>query len=179
MLAPARKRQDGHISLEPTPGGFATPALPDGTRLRVEGDELLTERVDDGAVERRERLEVDRDAALALGDFYELTAGALRRLAVPASPEVKLWPEHFDAAIDLGDEAAGLRATFGGSPGDENHAEPYLYVTPWTARPAGPLWNAVGFPGAELPYAELAAAADSEAEALRFFSACKHEIEGG
>ncbi|MEA2422282.1 MAG: hypothetical protein QOF55_1381, partial [Thermoleophilaceae bacterium] len=57
----------------------------------------------------------------------------------------------------------------GGSPGDETHAEPYLYVAPWTARPQGELWQASGFPGAELSYADLLAAPDPRSAALEFF----------
>jgi hypothetical protein len=49
--------------------------------------------------------------------------------------------------------------TYGGSPGDEQHAEPYLYVAPWMPPPPGPLWNATGFTGAEAPYDGDAAAA--------------------
>lgn len=85
----------------------------------------------------------------------------------PTSPI--LWPEHFDIAIELGDKAAAAAANYGFSPGDEQHAEPYAYVGPWTAPPAGPLWNASGFPGAELMYAELQAAPDQRAAALEFF----------
>ena len=47
-------------------------------------------------------------------------------------------------------EAAGQRANYGASPGDEDHAEPYVYVGPWTAEVDGELWNATGFTGAEL-----------------------------
>lgn len=80
-----------------------------------------------------------------------------------------LWPEHFDVAIEHGSEAAGERATYGLSPGDENHPEPYLYVGPWRQGVAGELWQARGFPGAELAYADLLAAADQRAAALDFF----------
>ncbi len=55
----------------------------------------------------------------------------------------QLWPEHFDLAIDLGDEAAGTRANYGASPGDDTIAEPYLYVGPWDpARKTGPFGRA-------------------------------------
>jgi hypothetical protein len=37
------------------------------------------------------------------------------------------------------------------SPGDEQHDEPYAYVAPWSAPPAGPFWNATGFTGAQRP----------------------------
>jgi hypothetical protein len=82
---------------------------------------------------------------------------------------VQLWPEHFDVATELGNEQAERRAGVGGSPCDEAHPEPYLYVTPWTARPEGELWQASGFPGAELSYSDLLAAPDQRAAALEFF----------
>ena len=39
---------------------------------------------------------------------------------------VQLWPEHFDLATTI-DEV-----NYGGSPGDDGHPLPYLYVGPWT-----------------------------------------------
>jgi hypothetical protein len=84
---------------------------------------------------------------------------------------VQLWPEHFDVAVETGSEEADQRATLGGSPGDDAHPEPYLYVVPWTARPEGELWQASAFRGAELAYADLLAAADQRAAALDFFRA--------
>jgi hypothetical protein len=44
VLAPARHRVDGHIGLVPAPGGFGTPTLGDGERVRVDGIELVYER---------------------------------------------------------------------------------------------------------------------------------------
>jgi hypothetical protein len=71
--------------------------------------------------------------------------------------------------VELGGDTAVTRANFGASPGDENHDEPYLYVGPWDPGLAsGELWNATGFPGAELPYSALLAAADQRQTALRF-----------
>ena len=66
--------------------------------------------------------------------------------AVPASggPTLaRLWPEHFDVAMDVS-ARPDRRVNIGGSPGDSFSAEPYLYVGPWTAdRPGGgPFWNA-------------------------------------
>ncbi len=88
----------------------------------------------------------------------------LEELLADADPSlsptpVQLWPEHFDLSIELGDQEAGRRATYGASPGDEEHPEPYLYVATWNPPPEGPLWNATAFTGAELAYAELIAAA--------------------
>ena len=44
VIAPARYRVDGHIWLVATPGGFGTPTIGDGERVRVDGVELVHER---------------------------------------------------------------------------------------------------------------------------------------
>ena len=148
IVAPARK-PDNEISLRATPGGFGTPEFEHGglaQRVRVEGDELVRES---GGEERRapltslaaaaepvadllpagaaaddEPLAVEREAALALGALYGFGATVLGRLVDAAAPGdeatiPRLWPEHFDIAIELGSEAAGVRANYGLSPGDE------------------------------------------------------------
>jgi hypothetical protein len=175
VVAPARK-PDNEIALEPTPGGFGTPEFEwEGAthQVRVEGAELVREV--DGR-QQRTPLEVDPVAAAALADWYAFGAAALERLAADAGPDEGasapiLWPEHFDVAIELGSEPAGRRATYGFSPGDERHPEPYAYVGPWSPQATGELWNANGFAGAELGYAELLGAEDQEAAALEFFAA--------
>lgn len=172
VIAPARK-PDNEISLRATPGGFGTPEFEwEGARhqVRVEGAELVREV--DGEAEHTP-LEVDDAASRALGALYAFGAEVLGRLVEEAGPDdaptiPRLWPEHFDIAIELGAEAAGRRANYGLSPGDEAHAEPYLYVSPWTAEVSGPLWNASGFSGAEMSYAELLAAEDQVAAAMDF-----------
>lgn len=120
-----------------------------------------------------ESLGVDVSAAKALGDWYALVAGALDR-AVAEAPSaanpslVQIWPEHFDAALDLA-ATPDRRVNLGGSPGDSYHADPYLYVGPWTDdRPGDPeFWNA-GF-GAVLGYAELSGEGDPLDAAVSFF----------
>lgn len=172
VVAPARQ-PDNEIALEPTPGGYGTPVFEwEGAthRVRVEGAELVRET--DGTQER-EALGVDADSARILARWYEFGREVLDRLrgeanVNEAATEPILWPEHFDVAIEMGAEAAGARATYGFSPGDENHPEPYVYVAPWTAQPAGDLWNATGFGGAELGYAELLASGDPDKAALDF-----------
>ena len=172
VVAPARK-PDNEIALEPTAGGYGTPEFEwEGARhrVRVEVTDLVREK--DGEQER-EPLDVDVDAARVLARWYEFGQEVLDRLrgeanASEAATEPVLWPEHFDVAIEMGVEADGARATYGFSPGDENHPEPYVYVAPWTAQPAGALWNAHGFGGAELGYAELLASSDPEQEAFDF-----------
>jgi hypothetical protein len=124
-------------------------------------------------VEADERLVVDADAAARLGDWFAFAASVLEELraAAPDGPatRVQLWPEHFDCSIDLGDDSAGQRGTFGASPGDDGHPLPYLYVTHWADRPADPYWNDPGFGGASLGYEPLTAAADGRETALGFF----------
>ena len=180
VVSPARK-PDNEIALEATPGGFGTPEFEwDGSRrqIRVDGAELVYSA--DGE-ERREPLDVDPAAATRLADWYALGADVLGQLVADAAAEdaaspVRLWPEHFDIAIELGEERAGRRANYGFSPGDEDHPEPYAYVGPWTAEVAGDLWGATGFRGAELTYAELLAAPDPRAAALEFFTSRKEAL---
>jgi hypothetical protein len=153
VVAPARK-PDNEIALTVTPGGWGTPVFDwegEAHQVRVEGAALVWER--------REPLGVDPDGAARLAAWYAFGDEILRELGgVPV-----LWPEHFDIAIDLGE------ATYGFSPGDELHAEPYAYVAPWNAVD-GDLWQASGFRGAELPYAALLAAPDPRAAALEFLT---------
>jgi hypothetical protein len=188
LVAPARK-PDNEIALQATPGGFGTPVFPfDGAdhQVRVDGSELVHAAGDEerrapltsleaarGAVGELvpgalddEPLTVDGEAAARLADWYAFGAAVLRELG----REPILWPEHFDIAIELDG------VNYGFSPGDADHAEPYAYVGPWTAPPAGPLWNATGFPGAELTYAELLAAPDPHAAALEFFTTRKEAL---
>ena len=75
---------------------------------------------------------MDEDASRWLCDFYRFVFDVLEALRGEiGGDEPVLWPEHFDYAIVAGDEAAGSRANYGGSPGDAEHDEPYLYVGPW------------------------------------------------
>jgi hypothetical protein len=117
-------------------------------------------------------LAIDQHAARVLGDWFGFASSVLEELRAEAGADdrrTQLWPEHFDLSIDLGDEAAGTRGTFGASPGDEQHPEPYWYVTHWKSDvPANSFWNDTAFAGASLPYAELLAAADQREYALAF-----------
>lgn len=177
VIAPLRVQATGNeIALQPRPGGFGTPELPGGGWVGVAGSEVV--RVAADGTEHRapisslraagehvglqtaamlsdEHLELDADAAASLGDLFAAAQDALTRLleetAGPSAAPIHLWPEHFDLATELGDEAAGRRATYGISPGDEQHPEPYAYVGPWQT-PSGPGWDATDFTGAERPF---------------------------
>jgi hypothetical protein len=172
VVSPARLPPN-EIALRYTRGGFGTPFFErDGQdcQVRVENGELVRQS---GSVEKREPLpEIDQSSAQALGDFYGFACSVLEELRHAESDEdptlTQLWPEHFDIAIELGSERRGTRTNYGASPGDEDHDEPYLYVSPWTAEVSGELWNATGFKGAELTYSELLEASDQRRTAFDF-----------
>lgn len=199
VVSPARVKATGNeIALRAAPRGFGTPRFPDGGRVTVSQAELYVED-GDGALRHApltslraaarlagldatdlsdDPLGIDPVAADFLGVFFAFASAALERLHADGhdpSP-IHLWPEHFDIAFDAGDEAAGTRATYGASPGDEHHAEPYLYVGPWQAPEASPLWNATGFSGAELHWASLVAEADPQGAAIAFWSAARDAL---
>jgi hypothetical protein len=96
-----------------------------------------------------EPIVVDLRVVDELAGWFALVAAALDRVvasveAASSSPSLtRLWPEHFDVALDLAAKP-GVRANLGGSPGDEFSSDPYLYVGPWTDdRPGEPgFWNA-------------------------------------
>jgi hypothetical protein len=117
--------------------------------------------------------QVDAGAAAQLADWYGFACSVLEELRATQpdrdATRVQLWPEHFDMSIDLGDDAAGARGTFGASPGDDAHPEPYLYVTHWASAAPDAFWNDTTFGGASLSYPELVAAGDQRDAALEFF----------
>jgi hypothetical protein len=130
-------------------------------------------------------LDLDVRAAAALGEWFGFCASVLEQLREEATEgdapaRVQLWPEHFDMAVDLGEqgdaEKQGARANYGGSPGDAEHPEPYLYVGPWVGHNDDPYWNE-SF-GASLGYQQLLGAADQRATALDFLRQGKGLLAG-
>ena len=199
VLAPARVRATGsEIALEATPGGFGTPAFPAAVVCASRARSSSSRRP--AARERRapittvraaarlagldadelpgDELEIDPRAADFLGGFYAFARAELESLRAGAEDPsaLHLWPEDFDLAFDAGDEAAGQRASYGASPGDEDHPEPYLYVGPWRTPEPAEIWNAYGFTGAELAWAELVIDADPRAAALDFWNAARDAL---
>jgi hypothetical protein len=106
-------------------------------------------------------LAIDPRAAALMAGFYALVQAALVVLAAELAPEgpseIQLWPEHFDVATTIS------QVNYGGSPGDADHDEPYLYVGPFEPPSRGGFWNEPF--GASLPWGEIAGVDD----ALRFF----------
>ncbi|MHB8466173.1 MAG: hypothetical protein ACYDH6_16140 [Acidimicrobiales bacterium] len=99
------------------------------------------------------------EAFVPFADWYDLGWRALdavvAHLGAEGQPSViQIWPEHFDAAVDVA-VGGGARVNLGASPGDGFHAEPYLYVGPWGPERPGDsgYWNA-GF-GAFLGRADI------------------------
>jgi hypothetical protein len=198
VVAAARHAANGKIGLRFTRGGFGTPYFGADRQIRVENGRLVVDGVFHDPKTLGEAaalagaapgmpsdvytpktpadpelpLTAGPPAAEALGAWYGFAWSVLEQLRFDARPldpsRVQLWPEHFDAALDAGDEAAGRRAAFGASPGDAEHPEPYLYVAPW-ARRTGAYWNDDAFGGASLPYTVLLAVDDQRATALDFF----------
>ena len=119
-------------------------------------------------------LEVDEVAARAIGDWFMFGIDVLNALGTHGQEgddvsEVQLWPEHFDPATELGDYDKAQRASFGASPGDGLHAEPYLFVASWSdVDRSNQFWNETSFNGASLTYEEILASADPQDRALEF-----------
>jgi hypothetical protein len=169
ILAAARFRAVGRIGLQPALGGIGTP-LTAGRWIEVIGGDLVVREEETAEVTREPvttlrsagtlvgihpglpagtyapvtpldldaGLEIDPDAAAAIAAWFALVADALGAFAAHHRNEqptdATLWPEHLDIALSFGE------VNYGGSPGDDAHPEPYIYVGPWTAR-EGEFWN--------------------------------------
>lgn len=103
-------------------------------------------------------LEVDRAVADRVGVWFSLGDAALAQFAADHTGDDPsgrtLWPEHFDLGLSMAE------VNYGVSPGDELHAEPYLYVGPWTPR-NGSFWNEPF--GAGMPASSIATVDDAVA----------------
>ena len=120
-------------------------------------------------------LKIDPEVTYFLGRWFGFAWALLEELGVQAQPgddplEVRLWPRHFDAATELGDNDKGERASYGASPGDASHSEPYVYVSAWSdIDRSNPYWNDESFNGASLSYQTLRHSDHAVRTALDFF----------
>jgi len=91
---------------------------------------------------------------------------------------IQLWPEHFDAATNVG-VPGGARLNVGFSPGDDFEPEPYAYVGPWgPERPGDPdFWNAPF--GAVLSASKVLNHHDPVALSLDFLETGLRALAGG
>ena len=170
LLAASYKRATGKITLEPGPGGFRTPRFPDGTRLGVDGADLVASHP---AAERRQPLTtlaqaaafagvpagfpwtkhppatpfepeapltVDAAAAAALAGWFQLGQRVLKALAGELAAEKPSEPALWPEHFDLAITAGAVN--YGFSPGDDAIGTPYVYVGPHELPAAGEFWNA-------------------------------------
>jgi len=170
LLAAARKRSTGEITLVPSPGGVRTPPLADGTVLELDGGDVV---VRGPAADRRAPLTtlagtaaalgieagfpwtkhppgtefdpdaplaVDPEAAAALAHWFAVGQEALEALAAGLPAEDPSEPQVFPEHFDLGLTAG--RVNYGFSPGDTEVPEPYAYVGPHDPPAEDPFWNA-------------------------------------
>ncbi|HLV89962.1 MAG: hypothetical protein J5I28_11740 [Acidimicrobiales bacterium] len=118
-------------------------------------------------------LGVSVDAARFVGEIFALGARAIEGFAavVPGGiTETWIWPEHFDIATEAGDEMTGGKASFGASPGDHAHDEPYFYVSAWgEIDRAETFWNDEAFNGASLAYRDVMVVDDPVGRVVDFF----------
>lgn len=119
-------------------------------------------------------LEISGPATSFIADWFAFGSDTLEKLRAQAIEsddvsEVQLWPEHFDPAVELGNADSGKRASYGASPGDPAHAEPYLYVAAWGDIDRSiEYWNDEAFNGASLSYGYLLECEDPVERALDF-----------
>lgn len=74
--------------------------------------------------------------------------------------------------MEAGSNDLGQRASYGASPGDDAHPEPYLYISAWgEVDRSDTFWNGATFNGAILGHAQLHDSADPYATALEFYEA--------
>jgi hypothetical protein len=114
-------------------------------------------------------LPVDAAHAATLAGFYAFVESALvelRRRHRDDDPTIpQLFPHHFDLAVTIAE------VNVGGSPGDDEHDAPYLYVSPWARQPSTQ-WNEVW--GASIPWTPDL----TVAQALDFFESA-HAVAAG
>ncbi|MDE0700864.1 MAG: hypothetical protein F4Y27_07785 [Acidimicrobiaceae bacterium] len=128
-------------------------------------------------------LGASRSTGAFLAEWFGFSWAVLEELRVTPgavdAERTQLWPGHFDPAAAIGDVEQDQRATYGCSPGDDAHDEPYLYVGAWgEVDREDPYWNETTFNGASLPYAALVGTDNAVQTALNFFRAGLGRLRG-
>ncbi|HEY5651242.1 MAG TPA: hypothetical protein VIW46_07320 [Acidimicrobiia bacterium] len=118
-------------------------------------------------------LAIDPAVTEAVASWFGFGTHVLERSRrIPGAVDVsrvQLWPEHLDAAFEMGSVDDGARAGYGASAGDGAHPEPYLYIAAWgEIDRTDPFWNDPAFNGASLDLRRLLEADDPYALALAF-----------
>lgn len=119
-------------------------------------------------------LSVDADDSHLIGAWFQFAFEVLDAFredsrAADDPSTTQIWPEHFDAAMETGDPDSGQRASYGFSPGDGEHPEPYIYVAAWGEIDfSNAYWNDGAFNGSSLSYAQLAGSPEPFEAALGF-----------
>jgi hypothetical protein len=191
----------GRLALEPSlevrTEGEALGRLPLRNRTREEAFSWLVQRARErGAAAEQLRAEMpyalpahpfgagapfvephDRRWLEELARWFAFGNGRLREVTRgwPRAAPVRVWPHHFDAGsvlpLDAQRDENAASISVGFSPGDEEIAEPYFYVTPWPAPPAtealpdlpaGGRWHREGWTGAVLSGSEIVDAGFNE-----------------
>ncbi len=128
-------------------------------------------------------LGIDAASSHFLAGWFEMAFESLRRVRADSQSiegsEPQLWPGHFDAAIEVGDE--DHRASYGASPGDHAIDEPYLYVSVWwpdkiAIDTSDPIWNSTSFVGSMLKVSEFSAAEDPIEVAAAFWRSARDRL---
>jgi len=120
------------------------------------------------------QLDIDEVRALFFANWFAFGWTLLETLRGDESlldvGVTQLWPGHFDPAVEIGSAELTQRATYGASPGDGGHDEPYLYVGAWgDVDRSNSYWNETAFNGASLGYDELVKTSRPFEVALEFF----------
>lgn len=128
------------------------------------------------APESAARLVVDAQAATDVCRWLVTGAAALDHLAntvgaAHTPTPARLWPEHFDVAVEL-QLTPTERINLGVSPGDGFCDEPYAYAGPWTsARPGSEdYWNA--------PFGAMRTERDLDGDLVGFWAEAARRFTG-
>lgn len=109
VLSAALKTATGHIALEPGPGGFRTPTLPDGRVIAVEGTEITVTDASGGTDVRRAPLTTVSHAAHLAGTVPGFP-WTKHPPATPFEPDARLAVDAASADLLAGWFALGAEA---------------------------------------------------------------------